>query len=81
MNISSLQPLNTKYMRIAYATIIASILLLATIGPALLIAASDDDDNEVGSQVIYEITATNARLNRRVLGPVTASVDGVPAIP
>lgn len=50
MNISSLQPLNlnTRYMRVAYGTIIASILLLAAISPSLLAAASDDETTCLG---------------------------------
>lgn len=59
MNISSFQPLNTKYMRIAYAAIIASILLLAVLSPPLLIAASDDDD---GGNVITGSSTTFALL-------------------
>ncbi len=71
MNISSLQPLNTKYMRIAYVAILASILLVAslTIAPSL---ASDDDNNDVveffGSGTIESTTVRTAE-------PLSACVD------
>lgn len=65
MNISLLQPLNAKYMRVAYVAIITSILLLAAIGPSLLAAASDDPDND-------ETTC---------LGTITGDVDGDVVVP
>ena len=34
-----------------------------------------------GADVIYKITATNARLNRLVTGTPTSFVDGIPAAP
>lgn len=42
MNISSLQTLNTKYMRIAYAAILASILLLASLATIGLSVAQNN---------------------------------------
>jgi len=50
------------------------------------IASSEGDDNEddsskAGSKLIYEIKASQPRLNRRVTGDVVASIDGVPAEP
>ena len=48
MNISSLQPLNErKYLFIVFATILSAILLMASIGPSLLAAATDDEDEEL----------------------------------
>ena len=47
MNISSLQPLNNKYIHIAYISIIAFLLLWATIGPSILRAAAQDDDARI----------------------------------
>lgn len=48
MNISSLQPLNErKYLYVIFATILAAVLLTASIGPSFLASASDDDDEEV----------------------------------
>ena len=47
MNIGSLQPLNErKYLYIVSATILAAILVVASIGSLFLAAASDDDSGE-----------------------------------
>lgn len=50
------------------------------------IASSDDDDDsddssEARSRLVYEIIASQPRLNRRVTGDVVAELDGVPAEP
>jgi len=47
MNTSSIRTLNNKYIHIAYISIIASLLLWATIGPSLLRAAAQDNDDRV----------------------------------
>lgn len=48
MNLSSFQPLTEKkYIYIGFGAIVATILVMATIGPSLLVAASDDDDGLV----------------------------------
>ena len=46
MNISSILPLRNKYIHIVYISIIASLLLVATVGPSLLQAAAQEG-NEV----------------------------------
>lgn len=54
--------------------------LICTLLPAsTLLAASTT--NALAAKLIYEIEAKNARLNRKIMGPVIASVDGVAAEP
>ncbi len=52
MNISSLQPLNTKYMRIGYAAILSSILLLASVATIGLSVAQNNAPE--GEWVIHD---------------------------
>jgi len=40
-----------------------------------------EDSPEIASRLIYEVKASQPRLNRRVTGDVVASLDGVPAEP
>ncbi len=47
MNIGLIQPLNEKkYLYAIFASILAVVLLMASIGPSLLAAATDDDDDD-----------------------------------
>ncbi|MEE9282592.1 MAG: hypothetical protein V3U49_00760 [Nitrososphaerales archaeon] len=47
MNISPLQLPNNKYIHVVYISIIAALLLGATIGPSLLRAAAQEDDARI----------------------------------
>jgi hypothetical protein len=42
---------------------------------------SNNTDAQSNENLFYEVKASNGRLNRKVTGPVTAEVDGVPAEP
>ena len=82
MNISSLQPLNTKHMRLTYAAIIISVLLLASLGGVGL-SAADHKENpskkhdglrraNVG---VFVATATTVLLHDQVVGPHTINTE------
>lgn len=54
--------------------------LIYTLLPATTILVTSAN-TALADKLVYEITASNARLNRVVSGPVVASIDGVPAEP
>lgn len=71
LNIGSLQPFNErKYLYIVSATILAAVLLMASIGPSMLASASDDD-GEIGWSA--EIVATEFAFD--VLPAIVAQQD------
>lgn len=62
MNISSLQPLNTRYTRIAYATIISSILLLA--GISVVSPSLATDEKKIVLETLCNTYGNTLQINR-----------------
>ena len=62
MNVSSLQPLNTKYMRVAYAAILTSILVFASISLVVPSIASDDDSDESNGVIVSGSASTRGTI-------------------
>jgi len=67
--------MTTRNYGYAVFTLILAALLIGLTLPQSDVAAAEGDN------FIYEVTATDARLNRKVMGDVTNSVQGVPAEP
>jgi hypothetical protein len=57
------------------------LVLLASVVLALLLLQTTAATAGTDAELVYEVKATNARLNRKVLGEVTSSVQGVAAEP
>ncbi len=58
-----------------------TVCAVVTAGFALIMMQPATSDETKNGALVYEIKATNPRLNRRLTGPVVAWVDGVPAEP
>jgi hypothetical protein len=66
-------------MSIKYFNLFVGLVLFSS---GSMVSANPDEGNDNANRsLVYEIKATNPRINRRVTGPVVAWVDGVPAEP
>ncbi len=75
MNVGSLQPLNEKKsIYIVFATILAAVLVMASIGPSLL-AAGDDSDGLRRANVGIFVDTPAVNINTQVVGPHTINTE------
>jgi hypothetical protein len=61
-----------------WMTLMSIFIILAIVG---VLGATSSATAKEGNKLVYELKASNARLNRKVLGPVTSELNGVPAEP
>jgi len=76
MNISSLQPLNEKKnIYIVFATILAAVLVMASIGPSLLAAGDDSDGLRRANVGVFVDSVPAVNIKTQAVGPHTINTE------